>query len=275
MSTIQGTDIRYTLECHAQDKGFGSVGDCGGFSMGSSYFYLEFLMAWLTILGNAGYRNPAIFALEYTLVPDERYPVQLEQTVAGYDHICSIVKDPSRICLAGDSAGATLQLSLLLHMSKSSDAGKRRPGFATLISPWATLVTPKNRDTPSDYLNADSLHLYGRQFAGTLANLKDPLVSPGVCKDRDWWLRASPSKGYCFMYGSEEVFAPEVRDLITLLRRSGCAVRVREEPGQVHAWPVVSLFLADTQGERTKGLRDLTKVITQVIDPQIVKVDGL
>ncbi|KAL8789183.1 MAG: hypothetical protein Q9213_001290 [Squamulea squamosa] len=247
----------------------------GGFSMGSSYFYLEFLMAWLTILQQAGYHNPAIFALEYTLVPDERYPVQLEQTVAGFDHICNIVKDPSRICLAGDSAGATLQLSLLLHMSKLSDAGKRRPGFATLISPWATLVTPKNRDTPSDYLNADSLHLYGRQFAGTQANLKDPLVSPGVCRDRDWWVRASPSGGYCFMYGSEEVFGPEVRDLIAFLRRSGCAVRVREEPGQVHAWPVVSLFLADTQAERTKGLRDLTKVITQVIEPDIVQVDSL
>ncbi|KAL8999923.1 MAG: hypothetical protein Q9169_001329 [Polycauliona sp. 2 TL-2023] len=240
--------------------------------MGSNYFYLEFLTAWLTLLRDAGYQNPAIFALEYTLVPDERYPVQLEQTLAGYDHVCSIVKDPSRVCLAGDSAGATLQLSLLLHMSKLSEPGKRRPGFAVLISPWATLVTPKNRDTPSDYLNADSLHLYGRQFAGTQANLKDPLVSPGVCKDRDWWLRASPSGGYCFMYGSEEVFGPEVRDLIALLRRSGCAVRVREEPGQVHAWPVVSLFLADTQGERTKGLRDLTKVITQVIDPQPVQV---
>ncbi|KAL8695643.1 MAG: hypothetical protein Q9224_003269 [Gallowayella concinna] len=246
----------------------------GGFSMGSTYFYLEFLLAWLTILQKAGYRNPAIFSLEYTLVPDERYPTQLEQTIAGYDHICSIVKNPSRICLAGDSAGATLQLSLLLHMSQTSDSMKRRPGFATLISPWATLVTPKNRDTASDYLNADSLHLYGRQFAGTQANLKDPLVSPGVCKDQEWWVRASPSGGYCFMYGSEEVFGPEVRDLIALLRRSGCAVRVREEPGQVHAWPVVSLFLADTQEERTKGLRDLTKMITQVIEPG-VHIDGI
>ncbi|KAL8826552.1 MAG: hypothetical protein Q9170_007357 [Blastenia crenularia] len=246
----------------------------GGFSMGSSYFYLEFLLAWLTLLQEAGYRNPAIFALEYTLVPDEKYPTQLEQTVAGFDHICHIIKDPSKICLAGDSAGATLQLSLLLQISKASYPGKRRPGLATLISPWATLVTPKNRDTASDYLNADSLHLYGRQYAGTSANLKDPLVSPGMCKDREWWARASPSGGFCFMYGSEEVFGPEVRDLIALLRRSGCAVRVREEPGQVHAWPVVSLFLADTQMERTKGLKDLTKMIKQVIDLDSALIDG-
>lgn len=243
--------------------------------MGSSYFYLEFLLAWLEILQNAGYRNPAIFALEYTLVPDERFPVQLEQTVAGYEHICHIIKDPSRICLAGDSAGATLQLSLLLHVSKSSETIKRRPGFATLISPWGTLVTPRNRNTASDYLNADSLHLYGRQYAGSMANLKDPLVSPGVCKDGDWWMRASPSGGFCFMYGSEEVFGPEVRDLIALLRRTGCAVRVREEPGQVHAWPVVSLFLANTLSERTKGLRDLTRMVRQLIDPDGVQTDGV
>ncbi|KAL8870156.1 MAG: hypothetical protein Q9174_003734 [Haloplaca sp. 1 TL-2023] len=247
----------------------------GGFSMGSNYFYLEFLLAWLEILQRAGYRNPAIFALEYTLVPDERYPVQLEQTAAGYNHICHIIKDTSRICLAGDSAGATLQLSLLLHLSKSSKAGERRPGFATLISPWATLVTPRNRDTASDYLNADSLHLYGRQYAGITANLKDPIVSPGVCKDGDWWKRASPLGGFCFIYGAEEVFGPEVRDLIALLRRNGCAVRVREEPGQVHAWPVVSLFLADTLSERTKGLRDLTKMITQVIDTDSKQIDGV
>lgn len=243
--------------------------------MGSSYFYLEFLLAWLTLLRQVGYHNPAIFALEYTLVPDGTYPTQLEQTITGYDHVCHITKDPSRVCLAGDSAGATLQLSLLLQMSKSSYPGKRRPGFATLISPWATLVTPKNRNTPSDYLNADSLHLYGRQYAGTASNPKDPLVSPGMCKDREWWMRASPAEGFCFMYGSEEVFGPEVRDLIALLRRSGCAVRVREEPGQVHAWPVVSLFLADTQAERTKGLRDLTKMISQAIDPVPVQTDGV
>ncbi|KAI4204810.1 MAG: hypothetical protein LQ350_000876 [Teloschistes chrysophthalmus] len=250
--------------------------------MGSSYFYLEFLLAWLEILQKDGYHNPAIFALEYTLVPDQTYPLQLQQTVAGYEHLCSITKDPGRICLAGDSAGATLQLSLLLYLSKASFPGReseeqqqRMPGFATLISPWPTLVTPRNRDTPSDYLNAESLHLYGRQYAGSTSNLKDPLVSPGVCKDGEWWTRASPSGGFCFMYGSEEVFGPEVRDLIALLRRNGCAVRVREESGQVHAWPVVSLFLANTLGERTKGLRDLTKMVREVIEPVGELVDGI
>lgn len=233
--------------------------------MGSSYFYLEFLVAWVSLLKEAGYRNPAIFALEYTLVPDATYPTQLKQTIAGYKHIYSIIGDSSRICVGGDSAGATLILSLLLHIANSTEHEKHRPGYATLISPWATLVTPKNRDTPSDFLNADSLHRYGRQYAGSPSNLHDPLASPGVCKDTDWWANASPSAGFCILFGAEEVFGPEIRDFVALLRKSGCQVRVREEPGSVHAWPVVALFLSDTQEERQKGLRDLTKMISHNI----------
>ncbi|MCJ1265176.1 hypothetical protein MMC22_005051 [Lobaria immixta] len=147
--------------------------------MGSSYFYLEFLVAWVTLLREAGYRNPTIFALEYSLVPDATYPTQVEQTMAGYEYVCSVTKDASRVCVGGDSAGATLILSLLLRLARWNN-DKSRPGYAVLISPWTTLVSPKNRDTASDYLNANSLHLYGRQYASSVANIKDPLVSPAV-----------------------------------------------------------------------------------------------
>lgn len=240
----------------------------GGLSMGSCYFYLEFLIAWVSLLKEAGYRNPAIFSLEYTLVPDAVYPAQLEQTVTGYDYVRKIVGDPSRICVGGDSAGATLILSLLLHIARKPDYENRRPGYATLISPWTTLFSTQNRNTASDFLDANRLHEYGRQYAGSKENLNDPLVSPGVCKDGTWWAKASPSKGYCIVYGSEEVFGPELRDLIALWRKNGCSVSVREEPGAVHAWPVASMFLCDTQTERQKGLRNIVKMIKQAIEIQ-------
>ena len=235
--------------------------------MGSSYFYLEFLLALVSLLkSDAGYRNPALFALEYTLVPDASFPTQLQQSIAGYEHVRSIVENASRICLSGDSAGATLVLSLLLHIANSPCYEKRRPGYAILISPWVSIVSPNNRDTPSDYLNANSLELYGRQYAGSETKLKDPLVSLGVCKDREWWSKASPSAGFSFLYGAEEVFGPETRNLIAFLRKSGCCVSVREEPGGIHAWPVATLFLSDTQEERQKGLREIVKMIKQNIE---------
>ncbi|KAG8531444.1 uncharacterized protein KY384_003073 [Bacidia gigantensis] len=244
----------------------------GGFSMGSAYFYLEFLMAWVTLLKEAGYENPAIFALEYTLVPDAAYPRQLDQTVAGYDFVCSIVKDSSRICVGGDSAGATLILSLLLYLAKHSHRYQDlKPSFATLISPWTVLVSAENKNTASDYLNAESLHLYARQYAGSERSLDEWLVSPGRCIDGDMWAKASPSSGYGFLFGSEEVLGPEMRKLVALLRRNGCPVSVREEPASIHAWPVVTLFLSDTQGDRQKGLRDLVKMVKQAIPPPPMK----
>lgn len=232
--------------------------------MGSSYFYLEFLLVWVHLLRKAGYRNPAIFALEYSLVPDAAYPTQAEQTLDGYDYVCSVTGDASRVCVGGDSAGATLILSLLLRLAESNNQ-KLRPGYAVLISPWPTLFSSKNRDTTSDYLNANSLHLYGRQYALSEANLHNPLVSPGLCKDSIWWAKASPLAGFCILFGSEEVLCPEIKDLVALLRKSGCYVSAREEPGAVHAWPVATLFLSDTELERQKGLKDVTKMIQQAI----------
>lgn len=240
----------------------------GGFSMGSSYFYLEFLLAWISLLKTAGYRNPAIFALEYDLVPEAAYPTQLEQTIAGYRHVCQNVSDPSRICVGGDSAGGTLILSLLLYIGQQPDFEYLKPGFASLISPWTTVFSSHNRNTASDFLDANSLHMYGRQYAGSEENLEDPLVSPGVCKDLSWWRKATPLQGYGVLYGSEEVLGPELRDLIALWRKSECAVSVREEPGAVHAWPVATLFLSDTQAERQKGLKDLVKMVRQAIEIQ-------
>ncbi|KAI9762235.1 MAG: hypothetical protein M4579_000558 [Chaenotheca gracillima] len=231
--------------------------------MGSSYFYLEFLLVWASLLGAKGFKNPAIFALEYTLVPDAVYPTQLNQAAAGYAHVLSIVKDASRICVGGDSAGATLILSLLLHLAKSPEHHQNRPGLATLISPWATLVSPKNQNTPSDYLNAETLHLYARQYAGTKASLDDPLVSPGRCTESEWWQQAAPSMGFSILFGEEEVFAPETRDLIATLEKAGTSVDVREEPGSIHAWPVATLFLSDSQAERQKGLKDIVDVIAE------------
>ena len=167
--------------------------------------------------------------------------------------------------MSGDSAGATLILSMLLVIG-ALPKHKKQPGFASLISPWPTLFSTQNRDTRSDFLNADTLHLYGRQYAGSEENLNNATVSPGLCKNVNRWLNGSPSGGFSIMFGSEEVLGPEIRDLVQLLRKSGCDVSVREEYGSIHAWPVAALFLADSKFQRLKGLKDLTKMVRRAIE---------
>jgi acetyl esterase/lipase len=235
--------------------------------MGSSYFYLEFLLVWHSLLITSGFRNPAIFALEYTLVPDACYPTQLQQTMAGYKHVLSIIQDSSKVCVSGDSAGALLILSLLLHLAHTSDneieMDSIRPGMAILISPWVTLVSEKDKNTPSDYLDTDSLHLYAHQYAGKKVAVNDPLISPGNCKDVELWRQASPSKGFGLLFGSVEVFAPEIRDLAMLLHKAGINVVTREEQGEIHAWPVATLFLSSKREERQRGLKTIVHMISE------------
>ncbi|KAF2112694.1 Alpha/Beta hydrolase protein [Lophiotrema nucula] len=232
----------------------------GGFSMGSSFFYMEFLLAWVALLKEAGYRNPALFALEYTLVPDAVYPTQLQETLAGYEYVLSIAQDSTRICVGGDSAGATLILSFLLYITDHPELRHQKPGLAVMISPWVTIVSRNNRNTASDYLNSNSLELYGRQYIGPKVPSNDPLVSPGNCTDVKKWTDASPEQGWYFLFGSEEVLGPETRQLISLLDSTGVPVDFYEEKGGIHAWPVASLYLGATKDERLHGLRAIVRV---------------
>ncbi|KAH6654580.1 Alpha/Beta hydrolase protein [Truncatella angustata] len=243
----------------------------GGFSMGSSYFYLEFLLAWLTLLGDSGFSNPAVFALEYTLVPDDTFPKQMHEAIAGYDHVVSMVGDASKICVSGDSAGATVLLSLLLHiadrgcdrekMDESSAWKLPKPGMAAFISPWVTLVSNRRKNTASDYLDAGSLHQYAREYVGKQSRADDPLISPGNCRDLSWWKRACPAGGMFFAYGAEEVFAPEIENLLKFLEKNKIHVASREEPGGIHAWPVAALFLASSTEDRQRGLRSIVRYV--------------
>ena len=237
--------------------------------MGSAYFYLEPLIVLHTLLMHH-YAHPAIFALEYDLVPDRVYPVQVSQVTQGYHFASSLVGgDCSRICVSGDSAGGTLILSLLLKLSfgRREDLFSVMPGYAAMLSPWVTLVSESNRNTRSDYLNAESLHLYGSQYAGNEDLLCDPAVSPGCCTSSSWWYAASPQQGFYFTYGSEEVFGPETRTLVRRLRKAGVKVSVKEEPGAVHAWVIASLFLAGNLEERLFGMRDVVRAIITNIEP--------
>jgi acetyl esterase/lipase len=212
----------------------------GGFSMGSSFFYMEFLLALVSLLKDAGYGNPALFALEYTLVPDDTYPTQLQETMAGYEYVLSLAQSSTRVVVGGDSAGATLILSFLLYLNDHTDLRHQKPGLAIMISPWVTIVSRNNSNTDSDYLNSSTLELYGRQYIGS---------------------NASPEYGWYFLYGSEEVLGPETRGLIGLLKQTGKEVDVWEDKGGIHAWPVASLYLGETRAERLSGLKSIVESI--------------
>ena len=141
---------------------------------GSTAFYLEFLINIINVIPNHSLR---IFALEYSLVPEARYPVQLQQLALAYEHILKTTS-PENIILAGDSAGATILLSFLLHIARPCpDLKAPSPALATaaaiiLISPWCQIDskhTSTSRSVSSvdeDFIDTDMLDEYARLYTG-------------------------------------------------------------------------------------------------------------
>jgi acetyl esterase/lipase len=255
--------------------------------MGTATFYLEFLLAFTSLLSmpdpsvRCRFRNPYLFALDYTLVPDGVYPTQIQQALSGYEFALSLLppnlttpeikSSPSRIAdnsraskivVSGDSAGGTVVLSLLLHMANFKDYVSLKPSLACLISPWTALRSKISHNTTSDYLDIRRLNEYAKLYIAK-ASISDPIVNPGSCDDMKWWARATPRLGFQFLYGSEEVFAPEIRQLAERLQGIGAVCDIKEEVGGIHAWPVASLFLGDTREDRLDGLIHLTRTIRE------------
>lgn len=228
--------------------------------MGTSYFYLEFLITWISILKEFGFSNPAVFSLEYTLVPEQTYPYQLQETIAGYNYVLSIANDPSQVVVGGDSAGGTIMLSFLLYIANKSP--EKKPALATFISPWTHLVSELNRNTSTDYLDVGRLHDLARQYAGS-ERVYDPLVSPGCCTDLLWWEKAMPEKGIHFYYGSEEVFCESIRALAKRLQKVGKVTCHEDE--SLHAWPFAVLFLGNHKEERARGLRKVSRDVAHAL----------
>ena len=246
----------------------------GGFSLGSAHFYLEFLMSWHTLLLQAGYQNPAVFSLEYTLVPEGVYPKQVDEVLQGYKHVLDVAKDPSKVFVGGDSAGGALTLSLLQELGaqgshqrvksvRSDPRGSRAdqrplglplPRMAILISPWVTLRSSLHSASRVDYLNRETAWKYAHEYAGETMINQYP-ASPGSCTDDNIWQQSSPEGGIYVIYGEEEVFAPDIESFLKRQERLGLQVRAERIEGGIHAWPVASLLASSTNERRLYGLR--------------------
>ncbi|EPS38253.1 hypothetical protein H072_7911 [Dactylellina haptotyla CBS 200.50] len=240
----------------------------GGFTMGSSYFYLEFLASLASKLKDTGFKNPSVFAIDYTLVPDSKFPTQLNEAYKGYQILHELARE-AELVICGDSAGGNLALALLLRLARPPngyeiDKSLRKPSYATLISPWTILVSPNNDNTKGDFLDAPQLHKYGISYANS-GDISDPYKSPGLCEDLRWWEEALPVNGVHVLYGNMEVFSAGIRKLISMIEEMKTIKLKVTERTTVHAWPVVQLFLGSSMREREEGLDIMAGAISEAL----------
>ncbi len=123
----------------------------GGYVMGSLNTHQE-------LMGRvARATNAQVLGLDYRLAPEHVYPAAVDDAVAAYQWILEHGLAPSRVVIAGDSAGGGLALALLLALRERQ---LPMPAGAVLFSPWTDLTA-----------SGDSV----RTRAAA-----DPMIGPGV-----------------------------------------------------------------------------------------------
>ncbi|BGP23256.1 esterase / lipase [Rhodotorula toruloides] len=130
---------------------------------GAYYMFSAETHRYLTI-SVSRYCEARVFAINYRLAPETRFPGQLHDAVSAYMRLTLDLKiPPENIIFAGDSAGGGLCLATLMYLR---DEGYPLPAGAILMSPWVDLTMSCESWTtnrPYDYLpnpNTEDDHLH-------------------------------------------------------------------------------------------------------------------
>lgn len=124
----------------------------------------------------------AVIGIDYSLSPEHKFPVALNECSAALDWIAAnaarLGLDAERVLIGGDSAGANLSVTTCLLRR---DAGKALPAAMLLnYGAFAPEHTPSYaRFGQGDYsLEADEMDVFWDNYVAEPAQLDDPLVAP-------------------------------------------------------------------------------------------------
>ncbi len=191
-----------------------------------------------------GLRIP-IYAVDYRLAPEHPFPAALDDLVEAYRALLAKDVMPSRLFVAGDSAGGNLTLTLTLKLRA---LGLPLPAALVCLSPATDLVG----DLPSHRSNADSDSMFDPRLLPLVAPLyapktdpADPLISP---------LRADVS-GFpptMIQCAEREMLRDDGVKMAEKLRAAGVTVDLEVWPGVFHVWQLSADVLPESRRAITK-----------------------
>ena len=169
-----------------------------------------------------------VYAPDYRLAPQNPFPAGLEDMFTAYRALLDQGIQPNRIVIAGDSAGGTLTLALLL---KLREAGLPNPAAAVTMCPGADLTFPGESWTRNITTDCLSLPIV-RQWVSYYARpdqLKDPLVSPIHGKFTGF-------PPMMVQTGTSECFYDNITLLVEKLKAAQVDVTFEIYPEMPHVW---------------------------------------
>jgi acetyl esterase/lipase len=205
----------------------------GAYALGSINTCREFVAR---LARSAGMRG---LALDYRLAPEHPFPAAVEDATSAYEWLLATGTAPSRILVAGDSAGGGLALATLVALR---DAGKPLPAGAVCISPWTDLTLSgasiQSKAHVDWLLDAESLEMFAKFYAGE-RDRTSPLISPLFAD-----LKGLPP--LLVQVGTDEVLFDDATRCADRARQAGVDARLEIWDEMFHVFQLVP-FLPETK----------------------------
>ncbi|KAK9900548.1 hypothetical protein P389DRAFT_165995 [Cystobasidium minutum MCA 4210] len=150
---------------------------------GGAYYTMSAATHRYITISVSKYTNCRVFAVNYRLAPECRWPGQIHDAVSAYLRLIEDLKIPPEIILfAGDSAGGGLTLATIMYLR---DNGFPLPCGAIVMSPWVDLTMSCDSwetNAPYDYLRMPSGDDHMNPIASLLgaSNVKKLITHPYV-----------------------------------------------------------------------------------------------
>lgn len=174
-----------------------------------------------------------VFACDYRLAPRHRFPAAADDVRAAYDWLIGEGHDPSRIVLAGDSAGGHLAVDLALELIRQDrPAPAALVAFSPVLDLSMTLAAARERMRPDPMISAAraarllDLYLVGQDRA-----------APRLRFSFDGADRFPPT---LVQAGGREMLAADAIELARGLESAGASVRLEVWPDQMHVFQALA-----------------------------------
>lgn len=206
----------------------------GGYVIGSINTHRD-LMA--RISRASGFR---VLGIDYRLAPEHPFPAAVEDAVAAYRWLLAQGLQPSRIAVAGDSAGGGLTVATLVAIR---DAKLALPGASVCLSPWVDLegigesMTSKASVDP--VVQKDGLvGMAAAYLAGK--DPRTPLAAPLYAD-----LKGLPP--LLIQVGESETLLDDSNRLADRAKAAGVKVTLEPWKEMIHVWQMFAPFLPEGQ----------------------------
>ena len=181
-----------------------------------------------------------VLGLDYRLAPEHPFPAAVDDALAAYKWMLQQDLQPSRIAVAGDSAGGGLVIATLVAIR---DAKLAMPAAGVCLSPWVDLEgigdSMKTREQADPVVRRDMLTQMATAYLGG-KNVRTPLAAPLYAD-----LKGLPP--LLIQVGDAETLLDDSNRLAQRARAAGVEVKLEVWPEMIHVFQLFAGFLPERQ----------------------------